>query len=294
MMQKIIMAIIFGLIVCLYAQNMGKKPDEGYRIEVVVDTIQKTPLVKTKQSLVFLSPESKVIRKISLDYSLDRLEYRRAIISTNGKYVLYTEILPKKELREHPKDEYIMWTGEGLSGWAPYRLTFFNKEGKILWRKIYEVQFVEYAYDVDEAISGNGERVLFYYSEEERDSSFMVKGHVIVLDTLGKEIVHIVHEGGLSFLQISPDGKIVGAETHKELDGKYLKHLFFLDVETGRTKIVKAEGEIDGKRWRASFSLRKDKKIYLYGGWHHKKAQSAMTAYDELPDDLSTLFGGGQ
>jgi len=275
-----------------------EKKEKDYRIEKKDegrDTIQNV----RKGSLVFFSPDGKVIKKISLDYSVERLEFKEVKISDNGKYALYCEVLPKNELKMHTEDKYIMWTGEGLSGWAPYRITFFNNKGKVLWRKTYEVKFAEYAYDVDEVISGNGERVVLYYSE---GVGYMkVKGHLIVLDTLGKEIVRIDTEDPLGCIGISNDGKIVGAKTSKNINGVYIRHLFFLDVETGRTKVVKAEGEGEGEKWKGGFGFYNNGQIRLYwipigekydkipGGGEKMK----VISFDELPEDLSSLFEKG-
>jgi len=97
-------------------------------------------------------------------------------------------------------------------------------------------------------------------------------------------------------IQMAPDGKIVGATVYRFSKGenRLIRHLFFLDVETGRTKVVKAEGEENGKKWSASVDLRDGKKIGLIGGWHHiKTAQSAEVSFNEIPDNLSTLFNQG-
>ncbi|MEO0293962.1 MAG: hypothetical protein ABIN61_07065 [candidate division WOR-3 bacterium] len=135
-----------------------------------------------------------------------------------------------------------------------------------------------------------GGSIVVYKNHEVNGDS--VRCDITVLDTLGKEIISysfgsMIETGAL---QISPDGKIFGARTYKKDVGECL---FFLDVETGRTKVVKAVGEVKGKKWSASPSLLKDKKIHLSGGWHHiDKAQSAITSFDEIPSDISTLFGG--
>ncbi|RKZ25431.1 hypothetical protein DRQ20_05185 [bacterium] len=103
-------------------------------------------------------------------------------------------------------------------------------------------------------------------------------------------------EGTPFDFEISPDGKIVGAVVYPIKDGKSLgKYLFFLDVETGRTKLVKAEGKKGERKWSASFDLRENKKIGLNGGWWDIKiAQSVETTFDELPSDLSVLFEQGE
>ncbi|MEN3045516.1 MAG: hypothetical protein ABDH49_00790 [Candidatus Hydrothermales bacterium] len=60
---------------------------------------------------------------------------------------------------------------------------------------------------------------------------------------------------------ISPNGKIIGGYISKEMGGKWIRHLFFLDVETGRTKVVRAEGKINGRKWSFAPDVRKDKKL---------------------------------
>jgi hypothetical protein len=84
-------------------------------------------------------------------------------------------------------------------------------------------------------------------------------------------------------MQISPDGKIFGATTFRE---KGERVLFFLDVETGRTKIVKAEG----KGWRISGFPLNDKKIELV---LHEYPKKWVLTFDELPEDLSNLLQEG-
>ena len=73
------------------------------------------------------------------------------------------------------------------------------------------------------------------------------------------------------------------------------RHLFFLDVETGKTKIMKAEGKINDRKWSVSFGLESNKTIKFFGGWNNIRiAQSAVSHIDNLPVDIHLLFPKGK
>jgi hypothetical protein len=251
--------------------------EKGYRIEV-----SKVNLRGKEEEIRFISPEGNVVRTIPYGIGAQKLNFR---ISPASNFVVNTRVedlseAEAKEIREQMK----------LSSGRVDRLNlaYIDKTGKEGWVKEFLVESVDSetfpSYGIE--FSKDGSRILLYKNHKLGYSSY--RCDITILDTLGREIVsrsvNNMIEGGF---QIASDGKIVGAPIYKD-SGKYL---IFIDVEDNRTKVVKAEGEVNGKKWSASPSLLKNKKIYLSGGWHYiDEAQSAITSFDEIPSDLTTLF----
>ena len=280
---------ILCLISLIGAQEKGKENQKGYRIEADVfslgnDRLLVKPSVK---EIKFVSPEGKIIRTLPFDYMRD---CGKIIISPTFTYLLKAEDTPG-QLR---KDS--LGRMEQIKE-ARVEFSYINAKGEEKWKKNFQIIYTLEQTDEDDVrpyffnFSKDGGKIVFVRNHSDYQSD------IIVLDTLGNEVA-LAYDSyfieGSGYLEISPDGKIVGAETGKEVDSKWFKHLFFLEVETGRTKLVKAEGEVNGRKWSASFSLHENKKIHLTGGWHHiKTAQSAITSFNEIPEDLSSLFKQG-
>jgi hypothetical protein len=308
-MKKIIMVTIIGLIACFYAQNMGAKPQEGYRIEIVVDTLEKKPVLRLSEpkELRFMTPEGKILKSLPYKTRTERLSIT---ISPTHKYLLKkTEILPvvkdslgqMKRIKE-PK----------------VRFSYINAKGQEKWHKEYEVEKLiikvpEGSYEGETAmpyffkISQDGTRIVFVRTR--RIYSYEYRSDVVVFDTLGNEVASVYDTYDIEnagSLKISSDGKIVGADVFFPPDSTQLsmKHFFFLDVETGRTKVVKAEGE----KWDAGFALSDitplppSGKVAIGVALYYdsskrpskivKQVHKFLT-FDEIPNDLLTLFGNG-
>lgn len=275
------------------AEEKEENTQEDYRIEVRMDTIETTPCLRVQEKEIrFISPNGKTIK--TLPYGTWQ-ERRYITVSPNGKYLVKTEDTPA----EWKKDSL----GQPIKmSEAKVRFSYVDAKGKTKWNKEIEIIYPLEQADEDDAIpyffmvSKNGDRIVFVKGLDGGFTRPDLGSNLIVFDALGREVASILNVPFIesrAYLGLAPDGKIVGAEVYpagnlRKWGGK--RHFLFLNIETGRTKIVKAEGEVNGRKWSASFSLRKDEKIYLYGGWHDKVAQSAMTSFDELPDDLSVLF----
>jgi len=300
--KKCFKAVLFGLAILATmvflkvasAQETDKKSSPDYRIEVIIDTLQKTPYVQTvEREIRFVSPDGKILKTLPYKDWRDRI----------GIFISpYLKCLIKA------KDTPAEWGKDSLGQRkrikeARVEFSYINAKGEQKWKKNFEIIFT-----LEEADESSGKPYFFVFS---RDGSriVFVRNHIgspsdiIVFDTLGKEVVSVYKACGIgqgSSIEISPDGKIVGAETGKEVDNKLLKHLFFLEVETGRTKIGKAEGE----GWRVDFVLSssptppKSGKIRLnwqptgknYVGKPGGGVITKEVTFDELPDDFSVLF----
>jgi len=298
------MATIIGLIACFYAQNMGNKPEEGYRIEVAKETVQTASYVKTKEKEIrFISPEGKVLKILPYDTWEEK---SKIILSPNLRYLIKKDEivrLSEEEVKKAQEREELFSSRLSL-----LKFHFINAMGKVKWSKEFVIEGVgdEVFCPYFLSISGDGSRIVF--SKNHSISYYKDKCLIVVYDTLGNEVIsfwlnHYVE----SKPEISQDGKIVGAEVYFPPEGSNtsmtVKHLFFLDVETGRTKFVKAEG----KGWRGYFILSstpfppQNKQVRL--GWQplDKKydkipgggVKTRDIAFDEIPDDLSTLFEQG-
>lgn len=309
-MKNLIKIMVVGLFAVgfLYAENMGKE-EKGYRIEVIIDTIQKEPYVKAKRKEVrFISPEGNVIRRISLSSSVKKEgEYWYSegrdvedTLSDKG-LVLITEYKIKTSYDPRKLEEYYVEKGE----YWDMEAEVIDAKGKTKFRKMFRTYPGDdpTAYYWRGIFSKEGNAVLFFYRDEEG------KFNIEVYDMNGKMLASAKYDEYLHNLQISPDGKIIGAETIKKVNGKWYRHLFFLDVETGRTKMVKAEGRFgETNWWRAGadldhYSLKSGEiriGVFLLdkpsGITKTLKSVHVNLTFEELPDDLSILFkqGGGK
>ena len=280
-MQKVIMATIIGLIACFYAQNMGNKPEEGYRIEVVIDTIQKMPYVETQaKEIRFIKPDGKVIKSLS---------FNKTILSGNKKYLLHFSDYKIKG--SYDEVERILFNTRGEMKWKKKWKTYPGQ------RRDPELLCPYWA----EGISSEGNAVYVMYIDS------FDKTHLVVYDTTGEEVVNIVWISELRNIEISVDGKIIGAmtgESTEERKGYTGPYLFFLDVETKRIKVVKAWGISNNEGWMCSFVLSSGRPIPESGkikidwqpiGKEYNKipgggVKTKIVSFDAIPDDLSTLF----
>jgi len=261
--------------------------DKGYKIEVSGDSDKQG---ETKE-IKFVSPEGKVVK------TLEKYWYKRNVSEAKGKWI--TEVDHVAGVAEN-KNAVLLWKGKYSTDYDPrgvegphgkkheYTVELLNKNGETAFKK----DFKAYPHGEltmpfwETGISEDGSTFFVFYEDS------LGLFHIEIYNATGKKLAEAEHSdkfyGGMR-MQISPDGKIFGAKIYKKGAGKYL---FFLDVEIGETKMVKAEGEVNGKKWSVSHSLIEDKKIHLSGGWHYiDRAQSAVTSFGKLPKDLSTLFG---
>lgn len=277
-MYKGLILIVFIIGFSVFgAARTPEKIDEDYRIEVVKDTLQE---------IRFLSPDGKVVKTIEKSWYKTSVREENGVWSTEVEHV---EDIPEKE------NAILLWKCEYKTPYDPrgrgepspvkhnYTVEVLNKKGGIVLEKefqVYPIGMPAIPY-WSTGISKDGSTVYVYY----RDSSDVF--HVEVYDTTGEKLTETSypHEFNAD-MQISPDGKIFGAKTFKKDVGKCL---FFLDVETGRTKVVKAEGEKDGKRWWAVIArIENDKRLVF---WDNEGIRSSVrTTFDELPEDITPLF----
>ncbi len=277
----------------IWAQE-GKKEEKGYRIKVVMEK-DKYQIERPKE-VHFVSPDGKIVKKIKYSWS--------SIVKKGNKW-----LVEAKRVEGVTERIVLYCTERYISSYDPIKyaasilnrklnctVKILNSKGVVYFKK--EFQVYEPAeigiFTWDAGLSWDGSTIYVCY----RDSSDWVqnKYNIEVYDTTGKQLAR-ANISQVDEVQISPDGKIVGAILWFPTGApeyRAVKHLFFLDVETGRTKMVKAEGEINGRKWSCAPDVRRNKKIGLIGGWHDIHiAQSAETSFDELPDNLSILFERG-
>jgi len=312
MFEKVLIVLMIG---CFLLGMATKAEVEGVKEEVEKEVIEDSTTVEVNAEKVykiqvsgegeqgdekeinFISPEGDVLKNIRFDYSVSKAGDLWHIESTNleaisedkSKVIISEESWKSRynpdELTDYPGYEGEIWdyTVKLMSGMGEVKFTkqFKTYPGNDPTASYFKTLF-----------SRQGNAVLFFY----RDSEHIF--HIEVYDTEGNNLAEASNENYLSNLQISPDGKIVGAETEKKVGKAWLRHLFFLDVETGKTKVVKAEG----KRWLAGFSLlsriptpegyRNLTSKHIDFVWEIEgKRGSKILVFDQLPNDLSTLFG---
>jgi hypothetical protein len=277
-MKKIIMVTIIGLIACFYAQNMGEKPKEGYRIEIVVDTLEKKPVPRLSElkEIRFISPEEKVLKSVKTNpIKLVSPRYEGYLfyaespfkVSGNKKYALGIENV-------------------ALEGnWIKMERVLWNAQGKKKWTKVWKTYLPEAEGDPnwDEGISYNGSTVYVSYKDSLRNY------WLVVYDTLGKELVKVSNKYGFRDIRIAPDGQIIIAHTgmsEEDRQGYTGDYLFFFSVAEAKKKIVKAWGE----NWSVGGYPLEGGKIELN---LCEYPRNIILTFDEIPDDLSTLFLNG-
>lgn len=249
----------------------------GYRIEVVQEEDPQYKGRLISKEIIFVSPAGKIVKRIPVKPVILRSQRFEGsifysdlplIISKNGKYGI--EITKAEDKGKMIRMERVL----------------LNARGEEKWKKEWEIHPPEAEGDPywDEGISDDGSRIYVVYKDSQRDYN------IEVYDTLGTLVVRAKYKWGLSQVEISPDGKIIGAETTKEVNGKWYRHLFFLDVETGRTKLVKAEGKVNGRKWSIGGFPLMDKIIEL-SGYHSKKGILYIKiSFNELPEDPTKIL----
>ena len=266
-------------------QEVDKESSKDYRIEVIIDTIQKKNYLQTEgKEIRFISSDGKILKTMPYKNWQDKI----------GIFISpYLKCLIKA------KDTPAEWRKDSLGQRkrikeARVEFSYINAKGEEKWKKNFDIIYT--LEEMDETsirpyffvFSRDGSRIVFvkngiFNSEWEYSSD------IFVYDTLGNEVASVYKTHGIEndgYLKISPDGKIIVAEVFfppKDSAQISAKHLLFLDVETGRTKVVKAEGE----RWSGYGFPLDNKRIQLATNKHPK---SITIPFDELPDDLLVLF----
>lgn len=240
---------------------------KAYRIEVEKDGVG-VPL-----KVNFISPDGKTIKTMFPD---------KTIIAQSGKSLIH-----QSGYRESPDFDY-----------EEYDRELMNAKGEVKWRKSWK-NYPEYGVDPEagwsgwfEGIADNGERS--YITYRSTDGVY----NLVVLGKNGEELARISYPEMISGLEISPDGKIVGANVEVLLAGRRWKHFLFLDVDTGKTKIVRAENQT-GYGQSSLHTLTetregpqplKSRQITLYWLDASGASKDNVVTFDSLPDDIHELF----
>ncbi len=171
-------------------------------------------------------------------------------------------------------------------GHLNYNVSLYDVKGNQKWKKEFKIkpQYMdvdgEHAY-WDDGISDDGERSYINYCDEE-DSYILV-----VFDSDGKEVANAKHDLLLQDIEISPDGKLVGAVTNVAS----VKYLFFLDVDTSKTKLVKAE--TPHLSLRAYVLTKKTIQLWISNNQDYDKNKIIDIEFSNLPSDMAELIKGG-
>ena len=295
--------IVIGLFYILMSYFIfAQGPNKEYRIEVIIDTLQKTPYVRTdRREIRFVSPDGKILKTLPYKDWQDRLGI---FISPYFKCLIKAKDTPAEWIKDS------LGQRERIKE-ARVEFTYINARGEEKWKKDFEIIYTLEETDEDDVrpyffvFSRDGGRIVFVKNDT-FISEWKYPSDIFVYDTLGNEITSVYKTYGIensNSIEISPDGKIIGAEVFPPPESLYqraTKHLLFLDVETGRTKLVKAEGEGWGGRFVLSSSPTPPKNGKIRLNWYptgknyvRKPGGGVKTkevTFDELPNDLSVLF----
>jgi len=290
--NKIIAIVFFAFCLISLARAEKKKEasQEGYQIEIEADTLEKKPVVRLSEpkELKFISPGGKVLRVV-------KTKPVRLISPRYEGYLFYAE----SPFKVSGNKKYALGIENvALEGnWIKMERVLWNAQGKKKWTKVWRTYPPEAEGDPnwDEGISYNGSTVYVSYKDSLRNY------WLVVYDTLGKELVKVSNKYGFWDIGISLDGQLIGAYTILSLeDDNTLPDLFFLNVKTGKSKLVKGGGILNRKQWSAHFSFsatidseRCLSKVYIGCGVENGPNWYGFLSIDEIPDDLSTLFSDG-
>jgi len=306
------LVLIGGL--SLSGATQSKSMDKGYRIEVA-----GAP-ERNAQKIRFINPDGKLIKEIP--YSPDgpkwesnnlvskekigemiRIKYIWGKLSRDKRRVVScTEII------DYPaKYEGAYWVLEGRPFTA--EITLYNIKGEELFTRSVRVRTTgdETDYIPFEIAAANNGRVMVC---AELDSTRDVHW-VVVYDSTGKEILRKDLGYRIGSVEFSPNGDIIGATTVVPIEIPKEKrmtpdeimqldsfpkmsqaYLLFLEVDTGRMKLVKASG----RGWRVRFVISSggpliSGKVLLR--WSKRGEYGEIyLPFDQIPEDLSQLFGG--
>jgi len=260
--------------------------EKGYKIQVSGEGAQGD-----EKEINFISPDGNMIKSIPYATWEDRA---RITISPDNHYLIESSVL-----------------SSGLKGKNPrIEISFVNAKAEKKWSKSFEIEYMLSQTDEDDQmpyffkVSRDGSTIAFIRSRNTYEKDWW--SDIVVFDTLGNKITSVSHvppqmEGSSSDFEISPDGKIIGAIVFPQSEdrAKRGRHFFFLDVESGRTKVVKAEG----KGWAVDFALPYEMgtplgKIYIGWGIYEDpenkkwlKGGYKYLTFNEIPSDISNLFG---
>lgn len=271
----------------------SNEENNGYCLKSVKDTI---PGNESKGMIYFISPEGEVFKKLDEGICPDKGD--GTVISKNGKYALYSKTVSYES------------KGEGSSpiGDVIYQIEYYNAKGEMQFEKKYQLYFEDYADFHTKAISEDGERILIYYATrrteaEDTDTSFTdynrrdLVFHLDIMDKVGRNICSKIIPP-VTDRQFSRDGKLFGGVTYKDIDGEWVKHLYFLNTDTGEWKLCKAEGIIDSKKWSARFllsnltdpNLLTSGQVWISVSINPQLKWSGRLYFNEIPKDLAKLF----
>ena len=272
------------------------KSENGYRIEVVKEKLRGG---ENEEEIRFVSPEGNVVKTI------ESYNYKTSVSEANGQW--NTEI-DHVEAISGNKNAVLIWECQYSTGYNPqgkegphgdrrqYTVELLNARGETAFKKDFEVYHPgSLAIPFWETgLSKDGSTVFVFYGDE--SDTF----HIEIYDRNGVKLAEAEHANDFyGNMEISPDGKIFGANTYKEGLGKCM---LFLDVDSGRTKFVKSSGE----DWRGYFVLSSTPVLPRSGmvrlGWQpfgekYDKipgggVKTRDVSFDEIPSTLSNLFRG--
>jgi hypothetical protein len=270
------------------------KDENGYKIEVGKVKLRG----EEKEEIRFISPEGNVVK------TLEKYWYKENVKKSGKQWT--TEVNHVAGIPEN-KNAVLLWKGRYSTDYDPrgvegphgrkhqYTVEFLNKKGESTFKKDFKAyphgELTMPFWETD--ISKDGSTFYVFYEDS------LEIFHIEIYDATGKKLAEAESSdnfyGGMQ-MQISPDGKIFGARIYKKGVGECL---FFLDVESGKTKIVKAEGEVNGKRWSARFilssfadpNLPPKGKIWLSVAMSPKNKWFGYLTFEEIPSNLSALLG---
>lgn len=248
-------------------EKSTKAIKKDYRVEEELDRNGDRLRVK------LVSPDNRVLKTFAPD---------DLTVAKSGKYLLHQSAYRAQEDKGYLEKEKTLYSVKGEKKWTrtfrSYPASWDPEVGDPSWGSA--------------GISDNGDRIYFNWRDEQGNYC------VGVYSDTGKEVAKACRPNALYNIEISPDGKLVGAETYLQSVNSNIKHLLLLDVTSGITKLMRGENSSGYASSSLHTQIRtKDGYVPLKTGeitiyWHYPSGATGdkVVRFSELGEDVSSLF----
>lgn len=248
-------------------EKSADKAKKDYRIE------EERGESGRRSRVNLVSPEGKLLKSFAPN---------DVAIAKSGKYLLHQSVYRAQEEKGYLEKEKTLYSVKGEKKWTrifrSYPASWDPEVGDPSWGSA--------------GISDDGDRSYFNWRDDQGNYC------IGVYNEAGKELAKTCRPEAIYKVEISPDGRIVGAETYLSEDGRNIKHLLFLEADTGKMKLVRAENDTGYASANPHAVVNTEKGMLPRFGcvtiyWDYRSgatSESKIVKYADIPNDISALF----
>lgn len=209
-----------------------------------------------------LSPEGKVLRNFA---------FGDVRMAKSGRYLLH-------------QSTYAAYENKGYTETVN---NFYTVKGEKKWTKTFRSYPASWDPEMldpsmgQEGLSDNGDRS--YYNWRNEDGKYCMA----VYDEVGKELARTCVDTGLYKIEMSPDGKLLAAETYVLANEQNVKHWLFVEVDTGKIRLVNAEIVNGGAR--AYLLSNKKIQFWIWKTENKSRHNIVEVEFYQLRDNVSDM-----